>query len=914
MPKDNQGAYAQLPNPNSATIGNTSSQFDVEDDFEMEDEDNLRSTRGSFPQELDIESINNFKNSFPNVPSTPRGPIGHINKIFGGKRRKFILYVGALIIIFLLGSLFVRFQSPGTGNDDHYKNVDSTEPESKPISSDPISPLPDAPEPDTSKSDRIPLTMADLNKGALSVRNKMIKFINPEYATYEVEDQGLYYHFDELSKELKVVKVEDLEFKTTLASSLKFTYDGKDHRITKVIPNLDLTYSILATDVFSEFRHSSKGFYWIYQHQSGNIYPVILDEFGELLKISFASWSPKYNYVSFVKDNNLYLKKIDSLENTQVTFDGSETVFYGKPDWVYEEEVLASDRALWWAPDESKLVFLKLDDSHVELYELQYYAKQNEEEGYNKYPVTKKLSYPKPGGANPQASLHVYTVETDEIMELDRPTSTLGDDFIVYDAFFLNNENFIIKETDRVSNVLHFRNYNVKTEESSVFHEIDSGKEYNGWIERQGKVLTIPTEQGETEGFVDVQTVNGFNHLVYFEDITKGPVSLTSGNWEVNKDSLGYNPSTKEVYYFSNEGSSMDQHLYSVNLATKKKTMLKLKESDDAQNGGFYSGSFSSHAKYAHINYEGPDVPYSMIYNLESNEMVLSLTSDQEIVKENLEEYLIPSKKLHRIQVDTDSQGNPVELNVIESKPFNFDPKKKYPLLVHYYGGPGFQVVYNKFEYGFEETVCSALDAVVLYIEPRGTGGQGWSFRSWAKRKIGYWEPRDIKTVTEQWVNDENSFIDKEKVAVWGWSYGGFTTLNTLQYDAGEVFKYGVAVAPVTDWRLYDSIYTERYMDKPEDNEEGYDVSQISNFDNLKKVPRFLVMHGSADDNVHLQNSMILMDEFDLNGLSNYEMKIWPDSDHSISFHNANSLIYDKIFKWFQDAFQGRLEGLQSKK
>jgi dipeptidyl aminopeptidase/acylaminoacyl peptidase len=200
---------------------------------------------------------------------------------------------------------------------------------------------------------------------------------------------------------------------------------------------------------------------------------------------------------------------------------------------------------------------------------------------------------------------------------------------------------------------------------------------------------------------------------------------------------------------------------------------------------------------------------------------------------------------------------------------------------------------------------------VVLFIEPRGTAGQGWRFRSWANNKIGYWEPRDIVKVTEQWL--ENDFIDKQRTAVWGWSYGGFTTLKTLEYDGGNIFKYGMAVAPVTNWLFYDSIYTERYMNKPENNEEGYKISQISNVANLQKANRFLIMHGTADDNVHIQNTYSLLDLLDVGNVKNYDVHVFPDSEHSIYYHNANSIVYSKLSSWLKDAFYGDFDDLQHK-
>lgn len=243
---------------------------------------------------------------------------------------------------------------------------------------------------------------------------------------------------------------------------------------------------------------------------------------------------------------------------------------------------------------------------------------------------------------------------------------------------------------------------------------------------------------------------------------------------------------------------------------------------------------------------------------------------------------------------------------MIEVLPANFNPSKKYPLLVNIYGGPGSQKLDVQFNIGFEHIISSSLDAIVLYIDPRGTGGKSWAFKSYATEKIGYWEPRDITAVVSKWISD-HSFVNPDKTAIWGWSYGGFTTLKTLEYDSGEVFKYGMAVAPVTNWLLYDSIYTERYMNLPKDNVEGYsEHSVIKKVSNFKNVNRFLVCHGTTDDNVHFQNTLTLLDQFNINGVVNYDLQVYPDSEHSIAHHNANKVIYERLFKWLERAFNDR--------
>ncbi|GMG30191.1 unnamed protein product [Ambrosiozyma monospora] len=232
--------------------------------------------------------------------------------------------------------------------------------------------------------------------------------------------------------------------------------------------------------------------------------------------------------------------------------------------------------------------------------------------------------------------------------------------------------------------------------------------------------------------------------------------------------------------------------------------------------------------------------------------------------------------------------------------------KKKYPLLFFVYGGPGSQLVEQRYSISFSQVVAAELDAVVVTVDGRGTGFKGKKFRNIVAENLGYYEVRDQVAAAKLWIN-RKTYIDSTRTAIWGWSYGGFMTLKTLEYDQGETFKYGMSVAPVTNWLFYDSIYTERYMNTPQANP-GYANSSVQNVENFKNATRFLLMHGTGDDNVHFQNSLKFLDMLDLKGIENYDLHIFPDSDHGIRYHNAGLIVYDKLFTWLKLAFSGFFE------
>ena len=351
--------------------------------------------------------------------------------------------------------------------------------------------------------------------------------------------------------------------------------------------------------------------------------------------------------------------------------------------------------------------------------------------------------------------------------------------------------------------------------------------------------------------------------------------------------------------------------LYSTSLADPTTSSALQVLQKPSEKNDFYEFELSSSARYAVSKKLGPDTPKKVagplteVLNIAEidNDSVLQLTRDEKF-KEKLKNYDIPTTSYQSMVLN-----DGIEINYIEIKPANINPKKKYPILVNVYGGPGSQTFTTKSSLAFEQAVVSGLDAIVLQIEPRGTGGKGWSFRSWARKRLGYWEPRDIIEVTKKFIQRNNPHIDESKVAIWGWSYGGFTSLKTVELDNGETFEYAMAVAPVINWTLYDSIYTERYMNQPSENQEGYfDVSTIKNFKSFESLKRLFIIHGTSDDNVHVQNTFRLVDQLNLLGLTNYDMHIFPDSDHSIRYHNAQRIVFQKLYYWLKDAFDGRFD------
>lgn len=712
----------------------------------------------------------------------------------------------------------------------------------------------------------------------------------PDTHTEEPVEDGYYLYLDGSNYFIK--SASDDQFKHHFIDMSNLTFGSVTLNPQLVDFTKDLSKVIIVTDVEAQWRHSSSGVYWTVDTRTLEVQPIYsIDETSE--KLYYARFSPNGDFIYFNYKGNLFLKSLAKDKITQVTKDGDDSkIFNGKSDWVYEEEVLGTDRAIWWSPDGKQFSFIKWDESNVPVYNLEFFK-------YDKYPTVDQLKYPKPGYPNPIVSLHVYNVEKSKLIKVKQPwegdeeLQQLGKDFIIYEVAWLNDDQLMFKTTDRTSRTVHFNSFDSKSKNSKLIRSLDT-ESYGGWYKNNGHIYVLPNNSG----YIDSIVVEGHDHLAYYKTIDdSNPVLLSSGNWDVIDGVIGSNGN--EIYFIGTSENALQRQIYRSNLQTSTLTALT-----DLKSTHSYSLNISPHGNWGVIKYNGPDLPSQKLINFNkyitdsnyySNQPELSNSAE---LDEKFKSLSIPTKSYLQIEVE---EG--IILDAVEIKPRDFNPKYSYPLLISVYGGPGSQKVNCDFTYGFEEIVSSSLEAIVLYIDPRGTGGRGWDYQSWAKSHIGHWEPRDIVSATEKYAN-EREYVDIKKIAIWGWSYGGFTTLKTLEYDAGRVFSYGMAVAPVTNWGLYDSIYTERYMGLPKDNLNGYSDAMVTKFTNFSKLDRFLIIHGSGDDNVHLQNTLQLINSFDLNNVENYDMHIYPDSDHSIHYDNANPMIYSRLFNWLEMAFK----------
>ncbi|KAI6784807.1 dipeptidyl-aminopeptidase B-like protein [Emericellopsis cladophorae] len=702
---------------------------------------------------------------------------------------------------------------------------------------------------------------------------------------------------------------EDIPASRTLMKEASFQFGDETFRPAWTKPSPDLKRVLLGVNKEKNWRHSFMATYFILDVASQKVEPLVpLDA---QARVQLAQWNPQSDAIAFTRDdNNLYIRHLQDgrKENkvTQVTHNGGAEYFNGVPDWVYEEEVLHERIATWWSADGGHLAFLQTNETGVPEYPVQYFLSRpsgtEPPEGEERYPEVRQIKYPKAGAHNPVVQVRYYNVDKDEVFSVDADKQFPDDDRVVNHLVWAGNDKAIIKQTNRISDVLKVVLVDVGERKAHIVRERDVGKEDGGWFELSHHLAYVPADGKngrEHDGYVDSVIHDGYDHIAYFTPLNNpDPIMLTSGQWEVEDAPSSVDLVNNLVYFKAAKESSIQRHVYSVSLLDGS----NLECLTDPKTEAYYDAYFSTESGYTLLTYHGPKTPYQKIITTPS------LPKDQGPYERTIEENRNLADQARRHALPVLSYGtldlpHGISVNYLERRPPHFNPSKSYPILFQQYSGPGSQQVTKKFRVDFQSYVASSLGYIVVTVDPRGTGFKGRDHRVGVRGQLGVLEAEDHIAAAQHFASLPH--VDETRLAIWGWSYGGFTTLKTLEQDAGQTYAYGVAVAPVTDWRFYDSVYAERYMRLPKDNKDGYDESSVHNATALGENVRFLLMHGVADDNVHFQNSLTLLDALDLAGVENYDVHVFPDSDHGIYFHQANRIVFDKITNWLINAFNG---------
>ena len=602
------------------------------------------------------------------------------------------------------------------------------------------------------------------------------------------------------------------------------------------------------------YRHSFRAEVYHYDVRRRMVKP--LNESGK--KIMIPTFSPDGRMCAFVEDNNIWIKKFDYDTQTQVTKDGEyNKIINGTTDWVYEEE-FAVTNLMAWSPDSEYLAYVRFDETDVPEYSMTMY-------GDSYYPYEQKFKYPKAGERNSVVTLHSYSVETKDIKMLNTPVG--GDIYIPYIRFASEPSQLAVMTLNRQQNIFNLYYANPK---SGVFKLIlkDENKAYidSEWMS---------AIQFSQSGFLYVSEQDSYAHIYQYSHTGVMQRQVTTGNWDVTR-LIGKDEATGAIYYESAEESPIRRSVYSVD-AKGKKTRLSTMQ-------GTNSASFSSNYAYYVNRFSNANTPMRTSLHESKTGKELRVLQENAALQNKLSEYAFSTKEFTTI---TTAAGD--ELNAWIVKPANFDESKKYPVVMFQYSGPNSQSVLDRFGVDWEQYLA-ASGYICVSVDGRGTGARGEAFRKCTYMRMGYFESRDQAAAAV--ALGKLSYVDKNRIAIWGWSFGGYNTLMAMSVGNG-VFKAGIAVAPPTDWRYYDTVYTERFMRTPNENQKGYDeTSPIKLAKDLQG--KLLLVHGTADDNVHFKQSLDYAEALVQAG-KQFETQFYRDRDHGISGGNTRMHLYTRM-------------------
>ncbi len=598
---------------------------------------------------------------------------------------------------------------------------------------------------------------------------------------------------------------------------------------------------LISTNTEPIYRHSSVSNFYVYDTKTSSI-----SELSKGGKIRLAEFSPDGSKIAFLRDNNLFVKNLSDNTEKQITTDGlNNNIINGSTDWVYEEE-FGFSKAFFWSPDGSKLAYYRFDESKVKEYTMQMFGEL--------YPEQYNYKYPKAGEDNSLVTIHTYNVTNGKISKMDIGTET--NQYIPRIKWTAENNTLAILRMNRLQNKLEILLNNASDGSSKLIYT-ETNKYY---VEINDDLNFLSSGH-----FVFTSEKDGYNHIYLYDVNGKFIKQLTSGKWDVI-EIKGIDEKNKTIYYQSAESGAINKDLCSVKLDGSKKTIISAKQGNN-------EADFSNNFKYYISTFSDANTPGIYTINSTNGKELVVLEKNEKLAG-TLKSYGFTKKEFATLKTDAG-----IELNYWIIKPANFDATKKYPMLMYVYGGPGHNTVVNSYGYSdlswFE--MLAQKGYIVVSVDNRGTGFRGEEFKKCTYKELGKFETEDQIGAANYFANQ--SYIDKNRIGIFGWSYGGY--MSTLCMTKGaDFFKAGIAVAPVTNWRYYDNIYTERFMRTPQENASGYDDNSPIN--HVKKLKgKYLLIHGTGDDNVHVQNSMDLISAL-VNANKQFEMQFYPNKNHSI--------------------------------
>ncbi len=654
------------------------------------------------------------------------------------------------------------------------------------------------------------------------------------------------YDFSNLKKVATLINTKDFKELDNGIDSYAFSNDEKQ--------------LLIANSSNQIYRHSFTADYFLFDIASKKLTKI-------LEQVQEPTFSPDGTKIAFAKENNLFVYDILSKEINQITNDGKKNaIINGITDWVYEEE-FAFVRAFDWSADSKKIAFIRFDESQVPEFSMDIYKK-------NLYPTAETFKYPKAGEKNATVSLHIFDLVSKNIKNVNLSNYN---DFYIARLKWTNDANILSAQ------VLNRHQDNLDLlfiDGNSASSKVVLNEKDKAYVDVTDNLTFL-----KDNSFIWTSEKDGWNHIYLYDKTGKLKNQVTKGNWEVTAY-YGFDEKTKSIYYQSTENGSIVRDVYKISLDGKKKTKL-------SKNIGTNEATFSPNFSLFINKFSSSTVPTTYTLNNSiDGQQVQSIVENSSLL-EKLKKYNLPSKEFFEL---TTEKGH--KLNAWMIKPKDFDASKKYPVFMYQYSGPGSQEVANEWfnanDYWF--MMLTQQGYIVACVDGRGTGFKGAAFKKCTQKELGKYEVEDQIDAAK--VIGNYPYVDKTRIGIFGWSFGGFMASNCIMKGA-DVFKTAIAVAPVTNWRFYDSIYTERYMQTPQENASGYDDnSPINHVSKLKG--NFLLIHGTADDNVHVQNSMQMIEAL-VQANKQFDWAIYPDKNHGIYGGYTRIQLYNKMTNFIKE-------------
>lgn len=708
------------------------------------------------------------------------------------------------------------------------------------------------------------LRLEDITRGVYSARG--VYGINPlnDGESYSMLEDGK--------------RIKTFSFKTGQETGVLFDVNNTKNTslnsyIDGYIMSPDEKTILIRTEPEPIYRRSMKATYFIY-----NVRNKTLDPLSENGPQECPVFSPDGNQIAFVRDGNIFLVKLlFNNSESQVTKDGEyNKIINGKPDWVYEEEFV-TDCSLCFNADNTMLMWIRYDESEVPLYSFPMFKGLAPELRENaEYPGAYTYKYPVAGAKNSKVSVHSYDIKSHVTRKMKLE---IGEEDYIPRIFATSDPAKVAiftmpRHQDRIDVYMA----NPRSSECKMVLR----DEVAPYI-TEDMYNSIHFFDG---GFVFCSERDGWNHIYQYDLNGTLKKQVTKGKFEI-LDFYGYDPTTGSYYYSSNEESPLRSGIY--------KTDAKGKVTKLSQHTGTNGAIFSKNYKYFVNTYTDLNTPLVTQVCDQNGKTIRVLKDNKEVLEK------LSGKNLGTKEFFTFTTGEGVELNGCIIKPWNFDASKKYPVILFQYGGPGNQQVLDQWNIGncggaLLEQYLGQQGYISVIVDGRGTGGRGAAFEKQTYLKLGQLEAKDqVETAIYM---SKQSYVDKDRIGIWGWSFGGFNTLMSMS-EGRPVFRAGVAVAPPTSWRYYDTVYTERFMRTPKENPTGYEESCISRASQLSG--QVLICHGMADDNVHYRNTAEYVEALVQANKTNFKQLVFTNRNHSIYGGKTRLFLYTNLVEWFNE-------------